>query len=68
MTVLRMRLALLTGAPAAVWACTSIAAGPKASLEGNTFATHTVDCSNCDSRIVYVPAVEKVRVVAKLLV
>jgi len=36
--------------------CTAIAVGPKASVDGSTFTTHTNDCTECDFRINKVPA------------
>ena len=39
-------------------ACTSIAVGRKASVDGSTFATHTADCAECDWRINKVPAAD----------
>jgi hypothetical protein len=31
--------------------CTAIAVGPKATVDGSTFNTHTADCKECDWRI-----------------
>ena len=39
-------------------ACTSIAVGRKATVDGSTFATHTADCAECDWRINKVTAAD----------
>lgn len=48
-------LVLLGTAHAAFDGCTAIAVGKKASADGSTFTTHTNDCTNCDTRIAFVP-------------
>lgn len=37
-------------------ACTSIAVGRKASVEGSGMATHNNDCAQCDPRVAFIPA------------
>ena len=37
-------------------ACTAVAAGKKATREGNTFVAQSADCIDCDSRVTYVPS------------
>ena len=36
--------------------CTSIAVGKKATIDGSTMVTHTMDCAECDWRINKVPS------------
>jgi len=52
--------ALLSSALLVADACTSIAAGRAATVDGSTMVTQSDNCAKCDTRVVHIPAQDHV--------